>query len=144
MYEWKFCGDPSGNPQRLQQVLSNLISNAVKFSKPGSTVFIAAALIQTEQQSEHQTAQQTEVVIKVRDDGPGIPAEFRSRIFQKFAQADGSDSRQRGGTGLGLSICKELMEKMHGSIGYESTEGAGSTFFIALPLWDGEGTPQPG
>jgi signal transduction histidine kinase len=109
------------NNQRLQQVLSNLISNAVKFSEAGSPVHISAEL------------QADQVLIKVRDQGPGIPAEFRSRIFQKFAQADGSDSRQRGGTGLGLSICKELMVRMHGTIGFDSVEGVGSTFYITLP-----------
>lgn len=117
------------NPQRLQQVLSNLISNAVKFSDTGSEVQIIA--LQQEQQ----------LLVKVCDHGPGIPAEFRSRIFQKFAQADGSDSRQRGGTGLGLAICKELMERMHGSIGFDSTEGVGSTFFITLPLGHEEPVP---
>lgn len=109
------------NNQRLQQVLSNLISNAVKFSETGSPVQISAELTDAQ------------VLIKVSDRGPGIPAEFRSRIFQKFAQADGSDSRQRGGTGLGLSICKELMDRMHGTIGFDSVEGQGSTFYITLP-----------
>jgi PAS domain S-box-containing protein len=112
----------SVNHQRLQQVLSNLISNAVKFSAPGSVVQLSACL------RDH------EVLIKVCDQGPGISQEFRSRIFQKFAQADGSDSRQRGGTGLGLSICKELMERMNGTIGFDSVEGQGSTFYIRLPL----------
>ena len=110
------------NSKRLQQVLSNLISNAVKFSEAGSPVQISAEL------------QDQQVLIKVSDQGPGIPAEFRSRIFQKFAQADGSDSRQRGGTGLGLSICKELMDRMHGTIGFDSEEGVGSTFYLTLPL----------
>ncbi|WP_164852404.1 CHASE domain-containing protein [Rheinheimera riviphila] len=110
------------NNQRLQQVLSNLISNAVKFSEAGSPVQMSAEL------------HEAQVLIKVSDQGPGIPNEFRSRIFQKFAQADGSDSRQRGGTGLGLSICKELMDRMHGTIGFDSVEGVGSTFYITLPL----------
>lgn len=108
--------------QRLQQVLSNLISNAVKFSAPGSQVEIVGEI------------SDSTVVVKVCDHGPGIPAEFRTRIFQKFAQADGSDSRQRGGTGLGLSICKELMTRLHGTIGFDSIEGEGSTFYITLPL----------
>lgn len=112
----------SVNHQRLQQVLSNLISNAVKFSAPGTVVQLSACL------RDH------DVMIKVCDQGPGISQEFRSRIFQKFAQADGSDSRQRGGTGLGLSICKELMERMNGTIGFDSVEGQGSTFYITLPL----------
>lgn len=110
------------NEQRLQQVLSNLISNAVKFSAPDCPVQIIAAI------------KDNSVLVKVCDQGPGIPAEFRSRIFQKFAQADGSDARQRGGTGLGLSICKELMTRMHGTIGFDSVEGKGSTFYITLPL----------
>ncbi len=108
--------------QRLQQVLSNLISNAVKFSAAGSMVQISA-------QCGNQQA-----LIKVSDQGPGIAEDFRPRIFEKFAQADGSDSRQRGGTGLGLSICKELMSRMHGTIGFDSVEGKGSTFYITLPL----------
>lgn len=110
--------------QRLQQVFSNLISNAVKFSPQGGKVQIIAQVLEDR------------AVVKVSDQGPGIPEEFRSRIFQKFAQADSSDSRQRGGTGLGLNICRTLMEKMHGSIGFDSIEGVGSTFYIELPLID--------
>lgn len=110
------------NNQRLQQVLSNLISNAVKFSDPGSPVQMIALI------------QDQDVVVKVCDQGTGIPEEFRSRIFQKFAQADGTDTRRRGGTGLGLNICRELMTRMNGTIGYESVEGSGCTFYITLPL----------
>ncbi len=108
--------------QRLQQVLSNLISNAVKFSAAGSVVHISA-------ECKNQQAR-----IKVIDQGPGIAEDFRPRIFEKFAQADSSDARQRGGTGLGLSICKELMSRMHGTIGFDSVAGKGSTFYITLPL----------
>lgn len=110
------------NAQRLQQVLSNLISNAVKFSEKGGLVKIVAS----------NNADQA--LIQVCDLGIGIPAKFQSLIFQKFAQADGSDTRQCGGTGLGLSISKELMTKMHGSIGFDSVEGKGSTFYIKLPV----------
>jgi PAS domain S-box-containing protein len=107
---------------RLQQVLSNLISNAVKFSPAQGRVDIHAHLLDGQ------------VEVAVRDYGVGIAEEFRARIFQKFAQADGSDTRTRGGTGLGLSICKTLMERMHGEIGYHSVLGEGSTFYLRLPL----------
>ncbi|UTW07182.1 CHASE domain-containing protein [Pseudomonas benzenivorans] len=109
---------------RLQQVLSNLIANAVKFSDPLGRVEISAQLVDQQ------------VRVQVRDYGPGIAEEFRERIFQKFAQADASDSRRRGGTGLGLSICKTLIERMHGQIDYSSVVGQGSTFYFTLPLAD--------
>jgi signal transduction histidine kinase len=74
------------------------------------------------------------VRVEVRDHGPGIPAQFRDRIFQKFSQADSSDTRQKGGTGLGLAISKELIERMRGSVGFESEEGRGSCFYFELAL----------
>ena len=73
------------------------------------------------------------VRVLVADQGPGIPAEFRSRVFQKFAQADGGQRRARGGTGLGLSICKAIVEQHGGQVGFESTPGQGATFFFTLP-----------
>jgi PAS domain S-box-containing protein len=110
--------------QRLQQVLTNFISNAVKFSP-------------REGQVEIRLSQQNGIaLIAVVDHGPGISNEFRSRIFQKFAQADSSDSRQRGGTGLGLAISKAFVEQMHGTIGFESEPGQGATFFAEFPLAD--------
>ena len=108
---------------RMTQVLTNLLSNAVKFSPKGGVVEVRLS----------RTAQKvrTEVV----DAGPGIPEEFSARIFQKFSQADSSDTRQKGGTGLGLNISRALVEKMDGTIGFSSKAGMGTTFFFEMPEW---------
>jgi signal transduction histidine kinase len=74
------------------------------------------------------------VRVSVADSGPGVPEEFRGRIFGKFAQADGSDTRGRGGTGLGLSISRAIVEKLGGTMDYQSTPGKGATFYFDLPL----------
>jgi CheY-like chemotaxis protein len=108
---------------RLTQVLTNLISNAAKFSPPGGVVRVR---IDREKPSE--------VRVTVSDHGPGIPAEFCARIFQKFAQADASDSRAKGGTGLGLSIAKTITEKLGGRIGFDTTPGKGTSFYVILPI----------
>lgn len=108
--------------QRLQQVLANFISNAVKFSPANGQVEI------------HVVVRKQLVEVAVVDHGPGVSDEFRTRIFQKFAQADSSDSRQRGGTGLGLAISKAFVERMQGTIGFESEPGQGATFFARFPI----------
>lgn len=110
--------------QRLQQVLANLLSNAIKFSPEGGTVSV----------SVQQVSGQARVI--VADQGLGIPEGFKSRIFEKFSQADSSDTRQKGGTGLGLAITRELVEHMGGRVGFDSVEGQGTTFWIELPLFD--------
>lgn len=110
---------------RMQQVLANLLSNAVKFSPSGGEVRIAI------------TACNDRVRVAVQDQGPGIAEEFRARIFQKFAQADASDQRQKGGAGLGLNISKAIIEQFGGLIGFESEPGQGSTFFFELPVMRG-------
>ncbi|HTE43578.1 MAG TPA: CHASE domain-containing protein [Steroidobacteraceae bacterium] len=113
---------------RLVQVLSNLLSNAAKFSPAQSVVEIA---IVTAQRGPLELAR-----VSVSDHGPGIPDEFKDRMFQKFSQADSSDNRAKSGTGLGLAICKSIMEQMGGDIGYETEVGHGTTFYFELPLAD--------
>ena len=107
---------------RLQQVLSNLLSNATKFAPRGTQVSV-----RWECTNEH-------VRVSVHDQGAGIPVEFHERIFSKFSQADSSDKREQGGTGLGLAISKKLIELMHGRIGFISEPGTGTTFWFELPL----------
>lgn len=107
---------------RLQQVFANLLANAIRFSPQGGVVLLEARLIGVQ------------VRISVSDQGPGVPEDFVPRLFQKFSQADSSDSRQLNGTGLGLAICRELMDRMNGSIGYQPREGGGACFYFDLPV----------
>ncbi len=107
---------------RVIQVLTNLISNACKFSPSGETVRV------------DMSADDGVARIRVADRGPGIADEFRSRIFEKFSQADASDRRAIGGTGLGLSITRALVMEMGGTIGFDSEEGSGTTFWVDFPL----------
>jgi PAS domain S-box-containing protein len=114
------------DPDRLTQVITNLLSNATKFSPRGDAVSIAVV------------RRGPMVRVSVADRGPGIPETFRSRIFHRFAQADASDSRQKGGTGLGLSISKALVEKMGGRIGFDTIADAGTRFYFDLPECHGK------
>jgi signal transduction histidine kinase len=114
--------DVNVDGNRLQQVLINLLSNAANFSPTGGQVHVSSRV------------QGSTVRISVRDTGPGVPEEFRSRIFERFSQADSSDTRQKGGTGLGLAISKDLIESMGGAIGFSSEEGKGACFHIELPV----------
>jgi PAS domain S-box-containing protein len=107
--------------KRLMQVMTNLISNAAKFSPEGGQVELTVACADSA------------VQVSVEDRGPGIPKEFRSRIFGRFAQADSALTRSKGGTGLGLAICKRLVEMMDGEIWYADREGGGTSFRFRLP-----------
>jgi len=106
--------------RRLGQAIDNLLSNAIKFSPHKAEVVVLTHL--------HDGFFR----IEVTDYGIGIPEAFRSRIFEKFAQADSSDTRGRGGTGLGLAITREIMHQMGGGVGFKSTEGYGSTFWLDI------------
>ena len=112
----------AADPKRLVQVVTNLLSNAAKFSPEGGTVNVTLKL------------ESARVRVGVHDRGSGIPDTFRSRIFSRFAQADSTATRQKGGTGLGLAICKRLIEMMRGSIGFEDRPGGGTTFYFELPV----------
>jgi signal transduction histidine kinase len=104
------------------QVLTNLMSNAAKFSRAGGRI-------------EMSTMRDNDTVrVAVRDFGVGIPEEFQEHLFDKFTQADSSDTRQKGGTGLGLSISKAIIEKHNGAITFETETGVGSTFTVELPV----------
>src|SRR5205085_1551122 len=104
--------------KRLQQVIANLVSNAAKFSPAGGEIRIAAL-----------AGDPGRVVLSVSDQGPGVPEEFKQRMFGRFEQAE----HEKGGTGLGLAISKALVERMGGRIWCESTPGRGATVLVELP-----------
>lgn len=111
-----------GDMDRLIQVIVNLLSNALKFSPSGETVTVRLMV------DDGPT-----VTLTVLDRGPGVPEAFRSRIFEKFAQADSSDTRQRGGTGLGLAISREIAERHGGRLWFDPDPGHGAVFHLQLP-----------
>ncbi|MBT7266898.1 MAG: response regulator [Rhodospirillaceae bacterium] len=113
-----------GDGDRLMQVLSNLLSNAAKFSPIGAQVDISVK------------SNDGNYRVSVSDYGPGIPDEFKDQIFNKFSQADASDTRQKNGTGLGLSISKSFVEKHGGIIGFNTKAGEGTTFYFDLPKYE--------
>lgn len=121
-----------GDADRLVQVVTNLLSNASKFSPAGGEVRVTV-------DRETRLAR-----LSVVDQGPGIPDAFRSRIFSKFAQADGSDTRAKGGTGLGLAIAREIAERHGGRLWFESAMGEGASFHLDLPLADLETREEDG
>ena len=128
-----------GDPLRLKQILTNLVSNAIKFTREGTIV--ARAMLEDDDEDSAQLR------ISVQDTGVGLSSQDVQALFQAFSQADNSLSRQPGGTGLGLVISKRLVEQMGGEIGVDSTPGEGSTFWISLSLPkardDAEDRPAP-
>lgn len=111
-----------GDADRLVQVFTNLISNAVKFSPPGATVDVTLL------------PAGDAVTVQVRDRGPGIPEEFAPRIFGRFQQAENAESRRSGGTGLGLSIAKAIVELHGGQVGFRPAPVRGTIFWVSLPV----------
>ena len=115
-----------GDPVRLNQILLNLTSNAIKFTEKGR---VTVTVTGTEQKDGSLL-----VSFAVSDTGIGIPADKQEFVFENFAQVEDHRTRQAGGTGLGLSICKTLTEALGGSISLSSTEGCGSLFTVQLPM----------
>lgn len=107
---------------RLLQVMTNLLSNAAKFSSPGAEVRV------------RMTTSEDEVTVAVEDDGAGMPAEFQPRVFERFSQSAAVATRSKGGSGLGLSIAKAFIDAHGGALEFSSTEGVGTTFVLRLPV----------
>ena len=123
-----------GDPVRLRQILTNLLSNALKFTERGSIT------LQVIRRGETRT--QHELRFEVRDSGIGIAKENHQNLFRAFSQADASTTRLYGGTGLGLVICKRIVDLMGGTIGVDSETGRGSTFWFEIPLMKAAGDIQ--
>lgn len=116
----------------LDQVLSNLLDNASKYTPMGGTLTLTAR-----REGER-------VIVRVADDGPGIPQHQRERVFERFYRVDAGRSRQLGGTGLGLSIVRHLVEAMAGRVTVDANEPQGSVFVLDLPVWDARGLSDSG
>ena len=111
------------DPGRLEQVLSNLVDNAIKYGRTGGHVTVGA-----------RTIDDGKVEVFVRDDGPGLPADSLERVFERFYRVDKGRSREQGGTGLGLAIVKHIVQSHGGSVWAKSGAGRGTTFYFTLPL----------
>jgi PAS domain S-box-containing protein len=119
-----------GDPMRIEQIVFNLVGNAIKFTARGA---VGLRLLHLNSNEQH-----TELAIEVSDTGIGIPLDSRERLFKPFSQADASISRTHGGTGLGLALCHHFATIMHGSIAVQSREGEGATFTVTLRLLRGD------
>jgi signal transduction histidine kinase len=112
------------DPQRMEQVLSNLLTNAIKYSPQGGPIVVTV---------EKDVADHA-VAIRVQDSGMGIPPHQQARIFGRFMRADNAQTAGISGTGLGLYLCRALVEQHAGRLWFKSAEGEGTTFFLRLPL----------
>jgi two-component system phosphate regulon sensor histidine kinase PhoR len=118
--------DVAGDARRLQEVLQNLLDNAIQYTLPGGKIILSAEI------------RDDEVVFSVTDTGIGIPQADQPRIFERFYRVDAARSREAGGTGLGLAIARHLAELHGGRIWVESEVGSGSTFYFSVPIFDAE------
>jgi signal transduction histidine kinase len=125
-----------GDQLQLRQVLTNLVGNAVKFTERGKVELKVEALSTI-------PSGKREVTFTVTDTGIGIPNDKKSLIFRPFSQVDGSHTRRYGGTGLGLMISKEIVERMGGTITFDSEEGAGCRFTFTVPFGEKLSAPHP-
>lgn len=125
------------DPQSLVQVFTHLLTNAIKFSPPGSTIWLTAEVqrqgLEARQPLSSVLLTASQLLIQVKDQGKGIPSDQLEAIFDQFHQVDASDSRQTGGIGLGLTICRNIVKHHGGQIWAESLLGQGSTFWVSLP-----------
>lgn len=122
------AGEASLDPERMQQVLTNLINNAIKYSPRGGRVVVRAERVPASRDQVERLR------LSVQDWGAGIPAEKQERIFERLYQAHADDATVRGGLGLGLHLCRELVQLHEGEIRLESEPGKGSTFSVTIPL----------
>jgi signal transduction histidine kinase len=122
----------SVDPQRMEQVLTNMIGNAIKYSPEGGPIEVTI----------REQTYDSSALLTIKDQGIGIPLHQQPRIFGRFVRADNVRSYGIGGTGLGLYLCRELVEQQGGRVWFESVEGQGSTFFISLPVIPDETAPD--
>ncbi|KAF8751921.1 hypothetical protein RHS01_08259 [Rhizoctonia solani] len=130
-----YTGRVMGDPGRLRQVLTNLLTNSIKFTSEGSITLRAV--------EEFEDAETVRVRFSIEDQGVGIAESIRQRLFQPFSQADSSTARRYGGTGLGLTISKNLVELMGGHIGLESKEGQGTCAWFSIPFQKAQDEDKP-
>ena len=124
------------DPGKLQQILYNFLSNAIKFTPENSTVRIQCKTL-------NSLSENPSVQISVQDCGPGIPEDMMDMVFEKFRQVDATHTKEHAGTGLGLAICRELAELLHAHLSVQSTAGEGASFNVEIPVAFAPETPEP-
>ncbi|MBV9958763.1 MAG: hypothetical protein JO360_10095, partial [Acidobacteria bacterium] len=134
----------NADAHRLQQVLWNLLHNAIKFTPEGGEIKVASRLLDSSAYliEDGEPDARRWIVLEVSDTGEGIPADFLPYVWDRFRQADGSSTRRHGGLGIGLALVKELVEAHGGQVEAKS-EGRGATFIVRLPVTEASENPSP-